>query len=280
MQSLVRRGLFQKLPKAIKAPFKLVLRREQLYDPELLKLGVDVIKPDDIFLCSYPKSGNTWLRFLIANLLHEEEEVTFRNIENFLPEIEKSSKSLNHLMKRPIMKTHWPFFRRFPRFIYIYRDPRDAMISFHHYTVKNGWFQGNLSEFIRSATPDYYGDWGTHVKTALAECEKRSQDVCLLQYEQMLEQPAESLNRVAKFLGLLKSQTQIEKAVEKSSFDKLRVMEMKHGPEHGPGAANRASGFFRVGKAKQWEKGFAQDDRELLWNRFGAVMAKAGYLRE
>jgi hypothetical protein len=32
--------------------------------------------PDDTFIVSYPRSGNTWTRFWIANLLHPEEPVT------------------------------------------------------------------------------------------------------------------------------------------------------------------------------------------------------------
>ena len=45
------------------------------------------IFPDDVYLVSYPKSGNTWLRFLIANLIHPQEEVNFLNIESVLPSI-------------------------------------------------------------------------------------------------------------------------------------------------------------------------------------------------
>ena len=26
--------------------------------------------PDDVYIVSYPKSGNTWTRFLIANLIY------------------------------------------------------------------------------------------------------------------------------------------------------------------------------------------------------------------
>ena len=37
---------------------------------------------DDTFLVSYPRSGNTWTRFLIANLLHPEVEVGFANIDS------------------------------------------------------------------------------------------------------------------------------------------------------------------------------------------------------
>src|SRR5947209_7763262 len=42
--------------------------------------------PDDTMIVSYPRSGNTWTRFLIANLLHPAEEVDFLNIEKFIPD--------------------------------------------------------------------------------------------------------------------------------------------------------------------------------------------------
>ncbi len=56
---------------------------------KLLKnaFGLDIaesrlaVRPDDTFIVSYPRSGNTWTRFLIANLLHPQEPVTFANIE-------------------------------------------------------------------------------------------------------------------------------------------------------------------------------------------------------
>ena len=40
---------------------------------------------DDIFVVSYPRSGNTWTRFLIANLVYPRENVSFMNIEKLIP---------------------------------------------------------------------------------------------------------------------------------------------------------------------------------------------------
>src|SRR6266581_956224 len=53
------------------------------------------IRPDDVFIVSYPRSGNTWVRFLIANLLAPDDKITFRNIENYVPSIYKFADTSN-----------------------------------------------------------------------------------------------------------------------------------------------------------------------------------------
>ena len=55
----------------------------------------------------YPKSGNTWTRFLIANLLHPSEPATFTNIDRLIPQSEELSKRELDRVPRPrIMKSH------------------------------------------------------------------------------------------------------------------------------------------------------------------------------
>ena len=41
---------------------------------------------DDVYLVSYPRSGNTWTRFLLGNFLHQTA-ATFSNIEQRVAEI-------------------------------------------------------------------------------------------------------------------------------------------------------------------------------------------------
>src|SRR5215831_8538045 len=63
--------------------------------------------PDDIYLVSYPRSGNTWTRFLVGNLLNPDQPVTFANIEGRIPEIYFGpDRILRHLPRPRVLKSH------------------------------------------------------------------------------------------------------------------------------------------------------------------------------
>ena len=63
--------------------------------------------PDDIFVTSYPRSGNTWTRFLISNLVYQDEPSTFANIEARVPEIYFNSDRYMRTLVRPrLLKSH------------------------------------------------------------------------------------------------------------------------------------------------------------------------------
>ncbi len=95
------------------------------------------IFPDDVFLTSYPRSGNTWMRFLVGNLLHQEKPVTFLNMEGLVPDMYKhSDRTLRHLPRPRILKSHECFDPRYRRIIYIVRDPRDVVVSNYHWEMK------------------------------------------------------------------------------------------------------------------------------------------------
>src|SRR5467141_4482966 len=78
------------------------------------------VRPDDTFVVSYPRSGNTWTRFLIANLLHPNQNVSFTNIEKLIPDTASQSNRALKATPRPrIIKTHQYFDHRYGKIIYI-----------------------------------------------------------------------------------------------------------------------------------------------------------------
>ena len=186
--------------------------------------------PDDTFLVSYPKSGNTWARFLIANLVRPHEKIDFSNVNRMIPGPEVTRN--RDLMRTPrprIIKSHQYFDPRYPRVIYLVRDPRDVVVSQYHFQRKRKLVadQYPLSEYVGrfvAGQTSFYGSWGEHVASWLATRHGRP-GFLLLRYEDMVEDTGRELSKVASFLGLCSTPEMILQAVERSSADRMRTLE-------------------------------------------------------
>ena len=143
-------------------------------------LGLDlagrhyIVYPDDTFLVSYPKSGNTWVRFLLANLIHPNETVSFANINRLLPAPGVITKRFLKSVPRPrILKSHEPFDARFRKVIYLVRDPRDVAVSEYHFDLKKRYIEPDVTleqfveRFIKGTTAGY-GSWWEHAASWIA----------------------------------------------------------------------------------------------------------------
>lgn len=97
------------------------------------------VYPDDTFLVSYPKSGNTWVRFLVANFVHAEQDVTLLGADRLIPNVDGESRKYFKQMPQPrVIKSHYPFHPSYKRVIYVVRDPRDVVVSQYHFQIKRG----------------------------------------------------------------------------------------------------------------------------------------------
>jgi Sulfotransferase domain len=128
--------------------------------------------PDDVFLISYPKSGNTWTRFLIANLLYPHKRPDFANINELVPDPEVLSKRyLNRLPRPRILKSHQYFHPRYRKIICVVRDPRDVVLSEYHFDIKRRAIdedfpiQSFVTRFVTGMVNHPYGTWGENVAT-------------------------------------------------------------------------------------------------------------------
>jgi sulfotransferase family protein len=242
-----------------------------------------LILPDDIFLVSFPKSGNTWTRFLLANLKSPDEMATFANIDRLIPDPTGTTKRDFDRMPRPrIIKSHECFDPRYPKVIYIVRDPRDVVLSQYHYHRKIRKIEDDspietfVTRFLAGETCPH-GSWGQNVATWLYTSEG-SPRFLLLRYEDLVENTAREVAKVVDFLQLPAGPAQIAQAVERSSADRMRKMEKGQTREHGLMRGSRKDiGFVRAARSGGWRSDLPESQVSRIEDAWGALMQHLGY---
>lgn len=246
--------------------------------------------PDDVFLVSYPRSGNTWTRFLIGNLLHPDQAVSFANVEAIIPEIYfNSDRSLRSHARPRLLKSHECFQPLYKRVIYITRDPRDVAVSFYHHHVKAGNLPDGYSmdeyvpRFVAGEFDSAFGSWGENVQSWLA-IRGDNPDFLLLQYEQMLQDPEQALRKVGDFLAtrsfenLNTSAQIIRRAVELSSPDRMRALEKQQSKDWVLTKSTRQDKpFVRSAKQGEWRKTLSRAASQYIENAWGGIMQRLQY---
>jgi len=216
--------------------------------------------PDDTFLVSFPKSGNTWARFLIANLVRPGQKIDFSNVNRVIPGPEVTpNRELMRLARPRIIKSHQYFDPRYPRVIYIVRDPRDVVVSQYHFQRKRKLVTDEfpvekyVDRFISGQT-SFYGSWGEHVASWLATRHGQP-GFLLLRYEDMVSDTPRELAKVAAFLKLDASPEVIARAVERSSADQMRQLEKSQAQQFSSTRNTRQDiAFVRAAKAGGWRE--------------------------
>ncbi len=242
-----------------------------------------LILPDDMFLVSFPKSGNTWTRFLLANLRYPNEPANWENIDRLVPDPMGTKKRVFDRMPRPrIIKSHECFDPRYPQVIYIVRDPRDVVVSQYHYHRKVRRIEDDspiekfVSRFLAGETCPH-GSWGQNVSTWLYTSEGSSRFL-LLRYEDLVADTTRELRKIVAFLRLDTSEGQIAQAVERSSADRMRKLEQQQADKNTLFKGSRKDlSFVRAAGAGGWRKDLPPSQVARIEAAWGHLMRHLGY---
>jgi len=246
--------------------------------------------PDDVFLVSYPRSGNTWTRFLLGNLIYQDAAVTFSNIESRIPEIYFNRDRFLRQLPRPrMLKSHESFQPHYPRVIYIVRDPRDVAVSFYHHNVKARNIPDDypmasfVPRFIAGEFDRKFGSWRDNV---LSWTVLRKDDpwFLMLRYEDLKRDTANVLANVVAFLDrcsfrkIDSSPQALQRAIELSSPERMRALEKQEAGSWVLTKGTRSDKpFVRSATSGGWKAQLSRESVAAIESAWGALMQTMGY---
>ncbi len=237
---------------------------------------------EDVVVASYPKSGNTWLKFLLADVLTDQDS-DFERSESAIPLIGSGTVGSATLPGGGhLWKSHEPYSRlvgrRCTRAVYLVRDARDVAISEYHFLQRKGRFSGELDPFLDvfiAGQADAYGSWDAHVGSWTSGWRGREENRITVRYEDMLDDCASTLATILRFLEVDVAPGRVALAVERNSFPNMRTKELTTG-RFATASQSRASPLVRVGAAKQWETRFTAQQRARFWSEM-PQLGRMGY---
>lgn len=240
------------------------------------------IRDDDVFLVSYPKSGNTWARFLLSNAISPSGyPVDFRNIDKIIPDIYKVNLyDLHKMQGRRIIKSHSSFNPLYPKVIYIVRNPFDVATSYFFYSKKIGSISNDMviedyiDKFIND--PGEFGTWEQNVKSWIYPMIGKDNFI-LIKYEDLLDNAANTIQRMLKFINV-NAAREMDEIISLSSFDNMKNLERR---QHSKWLTTKNSDpkipFVRKGMQGSWREDMNRDCARKISSRWGDFIQSLGY---
>ena len=239
-------------------------------------------RPGDVCFTSFPKSGSTWLSYILLLLINDGEAPTDQTLRSCLHWVASSwpyprtREELDALPSPRIFKSHMPYAMALGgdpaatpcKHLYIARNPKDVIVSYYHFESEKCWsgeYDGPWEHWFEMFLGGRVqrGDWFDHVLGWWAH--KDADNVLFLKYEDLLTDFRGQLDRMAAFLGCPLSEELAETVAERTSFGVMKKNRFTDFHD-----VEEIKGFFRKGRIGSWRELFTVDQGE----RFDALCAE------
>ncbi|KAI4178553.1 MAG: hypothetical protein LQ346_007408 [Caloplaca aetnensis] len=233
-------------------------------------------KPTDVCFVSYPKSGSTWLSYILVlltspgtNLDSHSRGDTLRNSLHWVESSWTYPRSREDLDMAPdprVFKSHMPYSMALGgdpaaqacRYVYIARNPKDVCVSYYRFESGKSWsgfFKPSwelwLDMFCRGEVQR--GDWFEHVLGWWRASREQGGkgNILFLTFEDLKRDTAGQIRRIAEFLRVDVTQEKLDEVVRKIGFG-----EMQKTAFSGLKDVKEFNEFFRKGEIGSWKDQF------------------------
>jgi hypothetical protein len=186
-------------------------------------------RPGDIFFSTYPRSGTTWTRFTMFEIL-TGESATFDSVNSVMLGVGI------HDRARPVLPgegrligTHESYRKEYKRAVYLVRDVRDVILSEYAFITALDRFHGSLDDFIKAffrGKINGFGSWPRHVTSWLDSPIAGTPNLLVLKYEDLRQDPEGSFKRMLDFAGMKRDPEALRQAIANNSLEKMREKEI------------------------------------------------------
>jgi len=252
------------------------------------------LNSSDVMFASFERSGNTWLRFVLFELL-TNDTAGFLNVNQLLPELGTHETAQGVLANNGrFIKTHHSYRGEYKRAVYLMRDLRDVMLSnwardkemgFSQYFDNGKGMDGYIESFLKGKVTRF-GSW-QHVDSWVNCPLAKNGNLLIVRYEDLRKDTEPGLTDMLNFLGIQRDRDQIRRAIENNSLRAMREKEEKaknSGATLGKGTLLRKHNvekedarFVRSGSVGGWRSKLSDTQIAMVTKYAGEALVKAGY---
>jgi aryl sulfotransferase len=238
-------------------------------------------RSDDIIIATYAKSGTTWTQQIVGQLLFKGDPNVYVADESpwmdfRFPPPEMKRQLLEAQSHRRFMKTHLPVdalvFSPKARYIFIGRDARDVVWSFHNHHLnfipaaydRFNQTPGGDGPPFDPPTPDireYWHDWldrdgfpwwpfWSHLRSWWEI--RHLPNVLLLHFASLKRDLPSEIRRIAAFLDIPVDESRWDSIVEHCTFDWMKAHAEQMAPGRGVNWEGGAQAFIHRGTNGRW----------------------------
>lgn len=227
----------------------------------------------DIFVCGWPKSGNTWMQRLCVCLYYglDPKMATDQIGQTLQPDVH-ANEYYKRFITPMLFKSHFPPQKDFRRVIHLVRDGRDACLSYWHMLKKQNP-SISLDSIFLSDNQSFALSWAEHCRSWIKN--PYNAEKIVVRYEDLLDDPICTLQKVSLFLGVDRSVSHIQHVCDNLGIDSMRKLTKTHGWH---GNSPMLNNFFRRGKKAAYVDEVSHDILQAFQLKYGDMLRHFNYL--
>ncbi|MBA2426551.1 MAG: sulfotransferase domain-containing protein [Actinobacteria bacterium] len=235
----------------------------------------------DAFLVSYPRSGTTWMRFLLYEAL-TGEDAGFGAMRRAVPSINKHRNAAHVLHgSGRLIQSHETFSDGDRRIVYVVRDPRSVVISEYKWQRRLGIEPGSFDRFVKDfvrGRSNPWGAWDRHATFWLDGQPARHNHLHVVKFEDLRLDTERTLAEVLRFLGTDPDPQMVHRVVTNNSVKRMREKEDQARDKGWRASARSDIRFVDSGSVGGWSETLTDAQAATIERRFGPVLERLGYL--